>query len=155
MAESAAWFVDGAYLDKVWQKNLHRVDRLDYLLLRRHLERKFSARVGDSYYFNGALDPLTAQTNPFHRALAFPPPTGPGLRVKLYRTHKRPMHWPKQWGGGPMVHPDTGQQFEHVQQKGVDVGLAFHMMRSYGQCRSGARAKIPFALPATRLNALP
>lgn len=32
-----------------------------------------------------------------------------------------------------MLHPQTGQQYELVQQKGVDVGLAFHLMRSYAR----------------------
>ena len=34
---SAAWFVDGEYLSKIWQ-NLGRADNLDYVKLRQHLE---------------------------------------------------------------------------------------------------------------------
>ncbi len=30
------------------------------------------------------------------------------------------------------MHPTLGKQFEITQQKAVDVGLAFHLMRSYG-----------------------
>ena len=132
MSGSAAWFVDGAYLFKVWQ-NLNRGDRLDFVLLRQHLESKFHVEIADSYYFNADADPPTAKTNRFHTALTYPPPGGPGLRVKLYWLQKRLLYWPtKLGGGGPVVHPTTGQQFELTQQKAVDVGLAFHLMRSYG-----------------------
>ena len=75
--------MDGLFLYKEWQ-GLNRGDRLDYLLLRRHLERKFQVRIADAYYFNADSDPLGACNNAFHRALAYPPPGGPGLRVKLY-----------------------------------------------------------------------
>ena len=128
---SAAWFVDGSYLFKVWQK-LGRMDKLDYRKLRDHLESKFKVQIEDAYYFNADPDPPTAKTNSFHRALSYPPPSGPGLRVKLYWLQKRVLYWPRSWGGGPVVHPDNGQEFELTQQKAVDVGLAFHLMRSYG-----------------------
>ncbi len=35
-------------------------------------------------------------------------------------------------GGGPVTHPASGKQYEITQQKAVDVGLAFHLMRSFG-----------------------
>lgn len=94
----AAWFVDGSYLFKVWQ-GLRRPDKLDYLLLRKHLENKFQVKIADAYYFNADPDPPTAKTNAFHSALAYPPPGGPGLRVKLYWLQKRPLYWPQAWGG--------------------------------------------------------
>ena len=31
-----------------------------------------------------------------------------------------------------MLHPETSRQYELIQQKAVDVGLAFHLMRSFG-----------------------
>ncbi len=127
----AAWFVDGSYLFKIWQ-SLRRPDKLDYLLLRQHLEEKFQVKIADAYYFNADPDPPTAKTNSFHSALAYPPPSGPGLRVKLYWLQKRLLYWPQAWGGGPVVHPDNKRQFELTQQKAVDVGLAFHLIRSYG-----------------------
>ena len=37
---SAAWFVDGEYLSKIWQ-NLGRADNLDYVKLRQHLEATY------------------------------------------------------------------------------------------------------------------
>ncbi len=84
---NAAWFVDGEYLFKVWQ-SLARTDKLDYLKLRRLLEdiycdKASGEKIDDAYYFNADPDPPTAKTNAFHSALSFPPPSGPGLRVKL------------------------------------------------------------------------
>jgi uncharacterized LabA/DUF88 family protein len=130
MADSAAWFIDGSYLSKAWQ-SLDREDRLDFLKLRNHLESTYQAKIEDAYYFDADPDPPTAARNAFHSALSYPPPTGPGLRVKLYWLNRRALHWPRSWGGGPVVHPDNGRQFELVQQKAVDVGLAFHLLRSY------------------------
>jgi uncharacterized LabA/DUF88 family protein len=131
MSESAAWFIDGAYLFKVWQA-LKRSEKLDYLKLRNHLESEFQVKIEDAYYFNADPDPPSAKMNAFHSALSYPPPGGPGIRVKLYWLQRKPLFWPASWGGGPILHPKTGQAFELIQQKAVDVGLAFHLMRSYG-----------------------
>ena len=131
MSDGAAWFVDGSYLFNVW-RNLGHAGKLDYLKLRTHLENRFDVKIADAYYFNADPDPPTAKTNAFHSALAYPPPSGPGLRVKLYWLQKRGLYWPSAWGGGAVVHPTTQQQYELTQQKAVDVGLAFHLMRSYG-----------------------
>lgn len=130
MSNEAAWFIDGAYLYKVWQ-SLKRADRLDYLKLREYLERTFATGIDDAYYFNSDPDVASAKQNAFHSALAHRPPDGPGIRVKLYWLQKRPLSWPASWGGGPVLHPETGRHFELIQQKAVDVGLAFHLMRSY------------------------
>lgn len=130
MDAAAAWFIDGSYVFKVWQ-SLERADRLDYLLLRTYLEQTFGERIEDAYYFNADSDPPNAKMNAFHRALSYPPPAGPGIRVKLYWLQKRPLFWPQSWGGGPVLHPVTARHYELTQQKAVDVGLAFHLMRSY------------------------
>jgi uncharacterized LabA/DUF88 family protein len=127
----SAWFIDGSYVFKVWQ-SLRRTDHLDYLALRRYLETTFDDRIEDAYFFNADADPPNAKADAFHRALAYPPPAGPGIRVKLYWLQKKPLFWPSSWGGGAIVHPETGRQFELTQQKAVDVGLAFHLMRSFG-----------------------
>jgi uncharacterized LabA/DUF88 family protein len=131
MSDEAAWFIDGAYLFKVWQ-GLKRADRLDYLKLRQYLERTFATGIDDAYYFNSDPDVASAKQNAFHSALSYRPPDGPGIRVKLYWLQKRPLSWPTSWGGGPVIHPESGRHFELIQQKAVDVGLAFHLMRSYG-----------------------
>ncbi|HYO93642.1 MAG TPA: NYN domain-containing protein [Polyangiaceae bacterium] len=130
MSSGAAWFIDGAYLFKVWQ-GLRRADRLDYLKLRTYLESTFGDPIEDAYYFNADSDPPNTKMNAFHSALSYPPPAGPGIRVKLYWLQKRQLFWPSSWGGGPVIHPESGRAYELVQQKAVDVGLAFHLMRSY------------------------
>ena len=130
MAPNAAWFIDGAYLFKVWQ-SLKRADRLDYLKLRTHLETTFGEGIEDAYYFNADADLANAKQNAFHSALSYRPPDGPGIRVKLYWLQRKPLFWPTSWGGGPVLHPETHRHFELVQQKAVDVGLAFHHMRSH------------------------
>ena len=134
---SAAWFIDGAYLMKCWN-GLHRQDSLDFAKLRSYLEQTYcdqpaGERIEEAYYFNADPEPPTARQNAFHNALAYPPPGGPGLRVKIYWLNKKLLNWPAALGGGPVVHPQSGQQFELVQQKGVDVGLAFHLVRSYAR----------------------
>jgi uncharacterized LabA/DUF88 family protein len=130
VTSNAAWFIDGAYLFKVWQ-SLKRSDRLDYLKLRSYLEATFGEGIEDAYYFNADPDPSNAKQSAFHSALSYRPPDGPGIRVKLYWLQKKPLFWPTSWGGGPVLHPETSRHFELVQQKAVDVGLAFHLMRSH------------------------
>ena len=127
---SIGWFVDGAYLGKVWQR-CSPSDNLNFLKLRTHIEQELADTIDEAYYLNADPDPSAARTNAFHNALAYPPPTGPGLRVKLYWLSRRPLYWPQSMGGGSVVHPQTGQQYELTQQKAVDVGLAFHMVRSH------------------------
>lgn len=131
MNAGAAWFIDGSYVYKVWQ-SLERADRLDYLRLRTYLEATFEGRIEDAYYFNADSDPPNSKMNAFHSALSYPPPDGPGIRVKLYWLQKRALFWPSSWGGGPVLHPGSGRHYELTQQKAVDVGLAFHLMRSFG-----------------------
>lgn len=136
---SAAWFVDGEYLFKVWQ-GLRRGDGFDYLKLRQLLESTYcdqagGERIEDAYYFNADPDLPSAGVNAFHSALSFPPPSGPGLRVKLYWLQRKPLFWPESMGGRPVLHPETGVQFELTQQKAVDVSIAFHLVRSFSKRR--------------------
>jgi uncharacterized LabA/DUF88 family protein len=134
ISAKAAWFSDGAYVFKVWQ-SLKLTHRLDYLKLRQYLERSFELEIEDAYYFNSDPDVANAKQNAFHSALAYRPPDGPGIRVKLYWLQKKPLFWPTSWGGGPVLHPETQRHFELIQQKAVDVGLAFHLMRSFEKQR--------------------
>jgi uncharacterized LabA/DUF88 family protein len=130
-----ALFIDGAYLMKTWS-SLQRNDRLDYTKMRNDLEKRFCTPeepIGDAYYFNADPDVQTAKQNGFHNALAVPPPNGPGLRVKLYWLQRKKLFWPNSMGGGPVIHPARKTQFELVQQKAVDVSLAFHLVRSFTQ----------------------
>lgn len=134
---SAAWFVDGAYLYKLWG-SLGRNDSLDFLKLRQLLEKlhcnpEANERIEDAYYFNADGDPSMARQNAFHTALQYPPPRGPGLRVKLYWLQRRQLWWPSNMGGQQVVHATTGQPYEIVQQKAVDVGLATNLLRSHAK----------------------
>lgn len=134
---NAAWFVDGAYLYRVWG-DLERGDHLDYLALRQGLERNYCEadkgdRIGEAYYFNADPDPPSAAQNAFHTWLQYPPPNGPGLRVKLYWLQRRELRWPAHMGGGLVLHPETGVNYVQTIQKGVDVGLAFNLIRSFSK----------------------
>jgi hypothetical protein len=51
LSAGAAWFIDGAYVFKVWQSS-RRADKVDYLKLRTYLEATFDARIEDAYYFS-------------------------------------------------------------------------------------------------------
>lgn len=122
---SIGLFIDGAYIWKSFQQ-----ERIDYLKLRQFIEEELSDTVDEGYFFNADDDPPRAEK--LHNALTFPPPRGPGLRVKIYWLSRKPLYWPRQLGGMPVIHPDNPDlQFELVTQKAVDVGLVYHMTRSY------------------------
>jgi len=121
---SIGLFIDGEYVSNVFP------GRIDYLTLRKTLEHELQDSVDEGYYFNADDDPPKAQK--LHNVLAYPPPTGPGLRVKIYWLHKKKLWWPKSLGGEPVMHPkDPNKQFELWTQKAVDVGLVYHMTRSF------------------------
>jgi hypothetical protein len=130
---ATAWFIDGAYAMKAWNRVSSHDQRMDYALLRAEIEDDAGESIGDAYYFNCDSDPPSASPSNFHRFLASPPPRGAGLRVKLYWLQSYPLHWPVSMGGEPVVHPTTGEPYVQKTQKGVDVGLAFHLMRSYSK----------------------
>jgi len=131
---TAALFIDGSYLYKVARQHQFNVD---YKKLRPYLENEFcdtrdaGDKICEAYYFNADNDPPTAKANSFHKQLTLPPPQGPGLRVKLYWLSRKQLFWPETMGGGQVIHPTTKEPFTLIQQKGVDVGLAFNLMRSF------------------------
>ena len=117
-------FIDASYVYKVYR------DKIDYLKLRDHIENTLGDSIDEAYYFNADNDPPTAEK--FHGYLSMPYPKGPGFRVKVYWLSKKPLFWPEQFGGHPVMHPtDATVQYEMRSQKGVDVGLIFHMTKSY------------------------
>jgi len=77
---------------------------------------------------------LYADKNPpkaerLHSILTFPPPQGPGLRVKLYWLQEKLLFW---LDGTPVMHPKKPDfQYKETMQKAVDVGLVYHRTRSY------------------------
>lgn len=127
---SIGWFIDGAYLGKLWQR-CSPSDNLSFLRLRQYVEYELGDGIEEAYYFDADPDPNAARSNSFYNALSYPPPTGPGLRVKLYWLATRSLYWPASMGGGAVLHPQSGQQYELTTQKAVDVGIAFHLLRSH------------------------
>lgn len=121
---SIGLFIDGAYLLKTFGGHI------DYVKLRQHIETELGDTVDEGYFFNADTDPPKAER--LHNALTLPMPRGPGLRVKIYWLQKKQLFWPKQFGGQPVVHPEHSDvHFEQTTQKAVDVGLVYHMVRSY------------------------
>jgi uncharacterized LabA/DUF88 family protein len=121
---SIGLFVDGSFLSKCYP------DSLDYTKFRCFVESQVSDAIDEAYYFNSDDDPPKATK--FNDYLTVPPPGGPGFRVKIYWLARKKLFWPQSRGGGPVLHPnDSSFQYELTQQKGVDVGLAYHMVRSY------------------------
>ncbi len=53
--------------------------------------------------------------------------------MKLYWLQEKELYWPAHMGGEPVVHPTTKEKYKVTVQKAVDVGLAFHLMRSFGK----------------------
>ena len=127
---SVAWFVDGSFAYKCTQN----MGRIDYTRFRTEIEDDAKTPVDEAYFFNCDNDPPSAAQSTFHRKLSRPYPDGPGLRVKLYWLQHKKLWWPQALGGMPVMHPEQQDlQFEQTTQKGVDVGLAFHMMRSFSK----------------------
>jgi uncharacterized LabA/DUF88 family protein len=117
-------FIDGEYLSRVFP------GRMDFMKLRQTLESELGDFVDEGYYFNADEDPPKATK--LHNKLAYPPPDGPGLRVKVYWLSKKPLFWPRALGGKPVLHPDDQtKQYELTTQKAVDVGLVYHLTRSF------------------------
>lgn len=121
---SIGCFVDGSYVYKIFR------GKIDYCKLRNFIEQDLKDKIDEGYYFNADENPPRAEK--LHNFLTFPPPTGPGFRVKIYWLHKKLLFWPPNLGGHPVTHPDDQNlQYELTTQKAVDVGLIYHMTRSY------------------------
>lgn len=126
---SIGLFIDASYVYKVFKGKLDYA-KLDYVKLREHVESTLNDSIDEAYYFNADNDPPTAEK--LHGFLSVPYPAGPGFRVKIYWLSKKFLFWPEQLGGMPVMHPTEADiQYELRNQKGVDVGLMFHMTRSH------------------------
>lgn len=122
---SVGLFIDGAYVRKAFEENM------DYKKLRDHVEDWTDDTVDEGYFFD--VNAAGGRNEKLHYALSLPAPRGPGLRVKNdYWSQTRPLYWPAKLGGGPVEHPVFPNiAYEQTTQKGVDVGLIFHMLRSH------------------------
>ena len=127
-----AWFVDGQYSWNCF-RSVQPSGRIDYAAMRARIEQHAGARIDEAYYFNADWDADTGRQDSFYTAISQPPPRGAGLRPKRYWVSRRALNWPRDMGGGPVLHPETGEQYQLTIQKAVDVGLAFHLMRSHAR----------------------
>lgn len=130
---ASALFIDGAYLMKACYPH-----HIDLVKLRQLVERDAGETLDEAYFFNADDDP--PRQAKFTSFLQIPPPNGPGFKVKMYWLSRKQLFWPKALGGGPVLHPtatdqQTGKpvQFELTMQKAVDVGLAYHLIRSHSK----------------------
>jgi hypothetical protein len=121
---TTAWFVDGGYALSTWN-SVSGGARMDYNRLRSKIEDDAGEKIGDAYYFNCDSDPPKIAQNGFHNFLRSPPPRGPGMRVKLYWLQTTSHEWPRHMGGGPIVHPVSGEQYITKTQKAVDADWRF------------------------------
>lgn len=118
---SIGLFIDGQYLYQAVGRR-----KIDFIKLRSLVEQELDDTVDEGYYFSADDDPPIADK--FHHALSYPPPSGPGLRVKVYWLQKKKLYWPD---NTPVIHPTENYQFELTTQKAVDVGLVYHLTRAF------------------------
>ncbi|MCL2406962.1 MAG: NYN domain-containing protein [Defluviitaleaceae bacterium] len=117
----------GLFIDHRYLYNVVGRQKTDYFKLRNFVEKELNDIVDEGYFFNADDDKDAAAK--LHSALSFPPPNGPGLRVKTYWLQKRPLFWPDKT---PVMHPTKQNfQYELTTRKAVDVGLVYHMTRSF------------------------
>lgn len=129
---SIGWFVDGQFVYKCWREVCpDPQDGLDYVKLRNFIESELNDDIDESYFLTAEPQEANQKQNDFHKFISHLPPTGPGLRPKVYWVQKKELYWPSHMGGGLVVHPDTNEKFILTQQKAVDVGMAFHLTRSH------------------------
>ncbi len=107
------WIIDGAYMF-----NVGRGRPFDYLKLKKELIRLNGEPIYESYFLNSTPDPATDQQNAFHTWIKSAPPSGPKVRVELFKL--KDMH---------CRCPSCGTQFDREVQKGVDVAIATLMIK--------------------------
>ncbi len=118
-------FIDAAYANKTFGKNY-----IDYCAVRAMLEEQLGDKVDSAYYFTAKPAKPSGRTA-YVNSLSKAHPSGPGLRVKEYWTQTKLMYWPNCMGGKQVLHPETKQPYRRTTQKAVDVGLVYHLTRSY------------------------
>jgi uncharacterized LabA/DUF88 family protein len=112
------WVVDGAYV----MKSSNTLGRVDYLRLKTVLEAELGEPFFECYYLNSTVNPPTDAQDGFHTWLKCAPPSGPKMRVQLYKL--------KDLG---VVCPQCTHGFDRQVQKGVDVGIATLVLKLAAQ----------------------
>jgi uncharacterized LabA/DUF88 family protein len=135
-------FIDGAHLSISWRRIT--TEQIDFCKLLQSVETEVADRVVEAYCFDATSSgAMTGYFKAMQRA---------GIRVKLYTFAYEPVY-DEQYR--PIMDPSTGRQAQRRIQKGVDVGLAMHMVDSHR--RRGwdklvlAASDADFAEPTQRL----
>lgn len=117
-------FIDAAYVHREF---IRAHGRVDYPKLREALSNRLGAEPVASHFFNAVDDNESERTGNLHRALE-----KWHFTVHLGWIQSRPLFWDD---GTPVVHPFTGASYLLKNQKGVDVSLAHHLIKSHTALR--------------------
>lgn len=113
--ENIIWLVDGAYLFNA-RRSVSEDYHFDYAKLRRWLEQHGPIR--SAYYLNSTPNPPSDAQDGFHTWLKSGKPEGPQMIVQLYQLKET-----------RTCCPECRRDISRLVQKGVDVGLATHILR--------------------------
>lgn len=115
-----ALFIDAAY---VYREFVRKFGRVDFPELRTALGRQLGAEAAASHFFNAVDENASDAVAGLHAALR-----KWQFTVHLGWLQSRPLFWAD---GSAVVHPRTGEPYMLQTQKGVDVSLAHHLMKSH------------------------
>lgn len=134
---------DGAYLSICW-RGIAPGCQLDYVRFVERIEAELGDTIVEAYCFDATENGIS---EPRFRAMEHA-----GIRVKLYSYSYESLYDKL---GKPLIDPSTGTPATRRIQKGVDVGLAMHMIASYQRCKWNKLALVAsdadFAEPVHRL----
>lgn len=111
-------FIDGSHLSICWRDVSSQ--QIDFIKLKIQIEATLGDTICEAYCFDATS---TGLTNGYFKAME-----RCGIRVKLYHYAFEPVYGE---GHQPIIDPRTGKQATRWTQKGVDVGLAIHMLESH------------------------
>jgi uncharacterized LabA/DUF88 family protein len=111
-------FIDGSHLSICWAQ-VAPGRQLDFAKLLACLEAELDDRIVEAYCFDATEG---GATSPRFRAMEHA-----GIRVKLYSYSYESLYDKQR---RPLMDPSTGLPAQRRIQKGVDVGLALHMLDS-------------------------
>ena len=106
------WIVDAGYMLKAAPAPF------DYLLLKKKLEDLLGAEIFESYYLNSTPQVRSDGQESFNTWLKSAPPSGPKMRVQLYRLKSLRCYCPA-----------CEEQFDRNVQQGVDVAITTLMLK--------------------------
>lgn len=135
------FFIDGAYLSIAWRNVSTK--QIDFTKLQSVIEAKCAGRIAEAYCFDATEN---GRTNEYFKAMQ-----RAGIRVKLYEYAYQDVYDEER----KQIFDGNGYPIKRRIQKGVDVGLATHMLESHRRRRWStlvlAAADADFAEPVQRL----